>query len=916
MKSSTALTGGVVMLFCAAVIFLVITAKNHHDEKPDAGNVTGPAQNLPNTESFECTESTNDHNSINESRNDQYKEKPQIMEMPQSYSASQGELLIGKDGKKLTLPLIHTSVNGDIEGFTARVTVHQIYVNSFDSTIEALYTFPLPENAAVDSMILEIGDKRIKGVIKERQEARAIYEEARKRGKTTSLLEQQHPNIFTQSVANILPGDTIVITISYLQQLKYKNGTCLFNFPMVVGPRYIPGKKLRDESVGTENPTDQVPDAHRITPPILPPSTRSGHDISLQVTIHKCLSIIELTSPSHRIAVSDKDSVKIVRISPNDQIPNKDFMLEYTVAEEDINTVFLTHKKKEQDGFFQLIMIPKIDIKEKEIVPRELVFVVDNSGSMGGFPLEKCKELMKLSLARMRRNDLFRVIKFSGSTEILSPTALMATDANIKKALDFVDEMAGGGGTEMMKAINAIFDATPADGRKRLVLFMTDGYVGNDREIISTIQSRLGDSRVFSLGVGSSVNRYLLEGMGYAGRGNCQIIRQDGETKKTIDEFYADIDAPVLTNLSLSWDGIQIIDPQPAQLPDLFQNQPLTVTGKYSKGGKGTLTITGNLSGGRTYRKRIDVDLPNTMTANSVLPPLWARKKIEVIDLLGSRLFDSDEVSADSVKNTILKLGLEYKLMTQYTSFVAVDDAVRNRSGKWTTVEQPVELPEGVTEKSQPGYRFTAGGGDPRARMTSCGVLGSMRGSCCKSAASADVYGKGGFATDIDEIISGIGGLKTGGSGGVGRKGVAGIGYGSGYGSGFGGSGTGGIDSLIGIKKRGTLAISAPEFLKGAALNGGRSKASIMRVVMQNLAALRYVFNKRLRDKPGLNGKLSIKFKIDHKGTVILCEVVSSSVNDTLLEDQIVAKIKRWQFESIDIAGDTTEVVYPFVFSL
>ncbi len=832
----------------------------------------------------------------------------QIMEMPQSYSGGQGELLTSKNGNKLVLPLLHTSVNGDIEGFTARVSVQQTYVNSCDSTIEALYTFPLPENAAVDSMIMEIGDKRIKGVIKERQEARALYEEAKSQGKTTSLLEQQRPNIFTQSVANILPGDTIIIMISYLQQLKYKNGAFLFNFPMVVGPRYIPGKPLRTESTGTENPTDQVPDAHTLTPPLLPATMRSGHDISLELTIHKVTQVKNLTSQSHRISVSDNDSSTTVSISPNDHIPNKDFMLEYTIAQDEIGTVFLTHKVEKEMGFYQLIMVPKLSIKEKEIFPRELVFVVDNSGSMQGFPIEKCKELMKLSLEKMRSDDLFRIIKFAGSTEIFSTSALQATITNVKNALEFVDQMHGGGGTEMMNAINTIFDTPTAEGRKKLVLFMTDGYVGNEREIISTIQTRLGDSRVFSLGVGSSVNRYLLEGMGYTGRGNCMIIRQDDEAKKVIDEFYSSIDAPVLTNCSLSWDGVTILDPQPAQLPDLFQNQPLSVTGQYTKGGKGTLTITGVLTGGKTYRKSIDIVLPKINKANSALPTLWARKKIEVIDLLGSNLFDEDGVSSDSVKRIILNLGLQYKIMTQYTSFVAVDDAVRNRSGKWTTVEQPVELPESVSTASQPDYRYT--GGNRGSNTSLRGKMGMIKGY---AGAATKSYSNGGYATGIDALISGLGGLQSGGSGGVVRKGTAGIGYGAGYGSGFGGGGSG---ECLNLQKRGSLKTSVPEFLKGGALTGGRSKASVIRVVIQNLAALRYTYNKRLRNKPALSGEIKIKFTIDQLGTVIKCEVISSTINDTILENEIVAKIKRWQFEKIDKEGDITEVVYPFVFSM
>jgi Ca-activated chloride channel homolog len=293
MKNGIALGGGLFLVVAIAGLLLV-EAKGEKIEKPADNIINESPQNNPNQSKI----SGDKHSQVSIT----------VMEMPQNYTASQGEMLVEKKGKKLLLPLLHTDVFGDIEGFLARVNVTQRYVNSFDSVIEALYTFPLPENAAVDSMILKVGNKRIKGVIKERQEARDIYENARMQGKTASLLEQQRPNIFTQSVANILPGDTIVITISYLQQLKFKNGKYLFNFPMVVGPRYIPGHSLRSETVGTENPTDQVPDAHRITPPILPADTRSGHDISVQVKIHKGISLKELTSPSHRIIISESDS--------------------------------------------------------------------------------------------------------------------------------------------------------------------------------------------------------------------------------------------------------------------------------------------------------------------------------------------------------------------------------------------------------------------------------------------------------------------------------------------------------------------------------------------------------------------------------------------------------------------------------
>jgi Ca-activated chloride channel family protein len=413
-----------------------------------------------------------------------------VVEVPADYIASQGELLVMQTGKKLALPLIHTDVVGRIDGFLARVNVTQKFVNLLDTTIEAVYTFPLPENAAVDSMIMTIGNHRIKGIIKERGEARAIYEQARRDGKTASLLEQERPNIFTQSVANILKNDTILVTISYVAELKYKNASYEFVFPMVVGPRYIPGSPLKPPLHGTENPTDQVQDADRITPPLAPPGMRSGHDISLRLTINAGTDINELSCPSHTIKdVMNADKTRTIEILSGDNIPNKDFILDYSVGQKEIGSVVLCHRQND-DGFFQLIMTPRLSVKKSDIFPRELVFVVDNSGSMGGFPVEKCKEVMTLCLKKMRNNDVFRLIKFSGSTGELSPEPLDATAANVARAVAYVDRMSGGGGTEMMSAINAIFDAPQSEGRRRLVFFLTDGFVGNEAAILTTIRER------------------------------------------------------------------------------------------------------------------------------------------------------------------------------------------------------------------------------------------------------------------------------------------------------------------------------------------------------------------------------------------------------------------------------------------
>jgi Ca-activated chloride channel family protein len=893
--------GAGILIVCALAAMIVLLSQKSH---PDRQAVMKES-NVSNTE---VTANALLHQSLTENGAAEVPADYHVVEVPADYIASQGELLFLKGDKKMSLPLMHTDVAGRIDGYLARVNVTQKFVNLADTTIEALYTFPLPDNSAVDSMVMIIGDRRIRGIIKERGEARAMYEQARREGKTASLLEQERPNIFTQSVANILKGDTLLVTISYVQELKFKNGKYEFSFPMVVGPRYIPGEPVKPAVNGTVDPTSQVYDANRITPPLVPPGLRCGHDISLTLTINAGAEITELSSTSHKTSDQiNADKTRTVSILQSDNIPNKDFILEYSIAQKEISTVMLTHREN-NDGFFQLIMTPKIENGPKDIFERELVFVVDNSGSMMGEPVEKCKQLIKHCLSKMRSGDLFRVLKFAGSTDEMSPEPLPATSDNITRALSYVDNMSGGGGTEMLSAINTIFDKPQIRQRRRMVFFLTDGYIGNETAILTTIREKLGSSRVFGCGVGSSVNRYLIEGMAYNGRGASMFIRQDGDAEKTVREFYSYIDAPVLTDIEVKFKGVTITETAPRYIPDLFAGQPLVITGKYPSPGTGTLTISGKLPGGRKYSTSLDVVLPGEENGNGVIATLWARKKIAEIELLGSGLMENIAFTPDSVKEHVTRLGLTYRIMTSYTSFVAIDDAIRNKSGQWVTKVQAVDLPEGVSAKSQPANRYMKG------------VLGITSGQVKgKAVASADLFGEGGFANNIDEVISGVGG--------VGRRGTAGIGYSSGYGSGFGGSGAGGVDELIGgliggdgggsldLKKRGSLKITGPEFLKGGAFTGGRSKASVMRVAMQNLASLRYAYNKRLREKPGLKGQISVKFRIDEFGKVISCEVVSSTMGDPELEALIVAKIKLWVFEKIDKPGDVTEIVYPFVFS-
>ncbi|MFL6282116.1 MAG: VIT domain-containing protein, partial [Pyrinomonadaceae bacterium] len=325
-------------------------------------------------------------------------------------------------------PLRHTAVHAEITGFLARVNVTQEFQNTFADKIEAVYTFPLPQSAAVDSMTLQVGGRTVKGKIMRREQAQAVYDAARSAGQVAALLDQEHPNVFTQSVVNIMPGERVTVTISYVETLKYEGGTYEFYFPTVVGPRYIPG--TQQDAAGT----DRVPDAARVAPPVMPKDTRAGHDISIEVSLDAGLPVEDLKSDSHQVEIERATSSRArVRLKDLNAIPNKDFVLRYGVAGRKVGDALLTHRDA-RGGYFTLILQPPDRITVEDVTPKELVFVLDTSGSMSGFPIEKAKETMKLALEGLNPQDTFNLITFAGDTHILFDEPVPATPENLEKA--------------------------------------------------------------------------------------------------------------------------------------------------------------------------------------------------------------------------------------------------------------------------------------------------------------------------------------------------------------------------------------------------------------------------------------------------------------------------------------------------
>lgn len=610
------------------------------------------------------------------------------------------QVLDPKGGAKAVCPLKHTDVKANVSGFLARVTVTQEFENPFKEKIEAVYTFPLPQNAAVDDMTMLVGDRTVRGKILKREEAQAVYEAAKSGGQRAALLDQERPNIFRQSVANILPGEQIKITISYVETLKYEDGAYEFVFPMVVGPRYIPGNATGKQSTGYAPDTDRVPDASRITPKPAPAGMRAGHDISIDVALDAGVPIDSVAAKTHDVLVDRADGRRAhVALKNQASIPNKDFILRYDVAGKKINDAVLTHHTG-NSGFFTMIIQPPERVTVEDVTPKELVFVLDTSGSMYGFPIDKAKETMKLALDGLYPHDTFNLITFAGDTHILFPHPVSATKENLAKAQAFLESRQGGGGTEMMKAIKAALDPSDAQGHMRIVCFMTDGYVGNDMEIIGEVQKH-PNARVFSFGIGSSVNRFLLDNMAKHGRGEVEYVALTDDGSAAARRFHERVRNPLLTDISIDWNGMPVSEVYPKTIPDLFGAKPVIVNGRYGGDGQGVIRLKGKMSG-RDFVRDIPVDF-SSKDKRDVLATLWARTRID--DLMAQDFNGMQQgTMKDDVKQAITQLGLDYRLMTQFTSFVAVEEMVVTDGGQPRRIDVPVEVPEGVNrDMAYPG---------------------------------------------------------------------------------------------------------------------------------------------------------------------------------------------------------------------
>jgi len=626
---------------------------------------------------------------------------------------TQGALRIVKDDASVVeCPLKQTDVQADIAGFIARVKVTQTFINPTDEKIEAVYVFPLPHEAAVDDMTMVIAERRIVGVIQRREEARRIYEQALLAGQTAALLEQERPNIFTQSVGNIGPGQEVNIEISYVDVLRYDVGSYEFQFPMVVGPRYNPGAPIvapqpnPPELQGKVSPptpdTTRVPDASRISPPVLKPGVRNGHDITLRVKLDAGVPVQDLTVANHKATIRrDGDRRASLTLDPADSLPNKDFVLRYDVTGKKPELAVLAHTGKHSldaqrlgEGYFLLMIQPKEDERLTKSPPREIVFLVDVSGSMSGEPTAKVIGAMQNMLRLCRPIDTVQVITFASQSFKLFEKPVPVTEENIQRALGFTRGLRGGGGTEMLKGVKLAIDEPLDEERIRIVVMLTDGYIGNEAEIIAHVGKNCGDRiRFWAIGIGSSPNMFLIDGVAKQGGGMGKQLGLQDDSAALTQEVMTRIQRAQLAKIKLDWGPHKVVETFPAKLPELWAGRPVIVYGRYAGGTSGPITISGNVEG-EPVRWPLEVALPTQEPAHDVLAKVWARQKIE--SLMQSTFYGG----SPAVEEEVTALALDYRLMSQYTSFVAVDakqaEQIQPSARPPRRMLVPVPLPEGT----------------------------------------------------------------------------------------------------------------------------------------------------------------------------------------------------------------------------
>ncbi|WP_082859456.1 marine proteobacterial sortase target protein [Microbulbifer sp. Q7] len=611
-----------------------------------------------------------------------------------------GDLLFKSGESGRYIPAIHLGTEADIRvrGLVAEVTLAQQFRNTSNHWQEAVYVLPLPENAAVNGLEIVIGERRIVGKVREREEARKVYKKAREAGQRAALLEQQRPNLFTSRVANIAPGETVSVEVHYLQNLRFDSGQFSLRLPSTLTPRFMPGSPAASVQAVSLNahgwslPTDQVPDADQISPVMMPAaalaSLGNSHQMKIRIDLGMGLPLADIYSPYHEVSLRREENQRYRVSLKQGAVPmDRDFVLFWRPQSSAMPSAALFAEQsaiaaEPSAQYLQLLLLPPQEALAARKLPREVVYVVDTSGSMGGNSIRQAKESLLLALSRLTAADRFNIIEFNSSHQNLFPRPLAATPANIQHARHWVEALQATGGTHMAPALSEALSQQldPQAGELvRQVVFITDGAVGNEAALFEIIRQRLGEARLFTVGIGSAPNSFFMRKAAQYGRGSFVHIGELAQVQSKMGALFEKLESPLVTDLQVQWPAGVKVAVYPQRLPDLYRGEPVRLVARVEgnalgNDASGEVVVSGRLAGKR-FSRTLSLSQLTVEASGKGIGSLWAREKIAALrDAQRERGPLNDPEAVDPLREQILGLALGYQLTSPYTSFVAVEE--------------------------------------------------------------------------------------------------------------------------------------------------------------------------------------------------------------------------------------------------
>ena len=627
----------------------------------------------------------------------------------------------GAGGQKLNLPSLKSDVEVDIEADLAKVTVIQTFINPTKAPLHATYLFPLNKNAAVHGMQMEIGNEIVEAKIKKKEKAKEIFKKAKEEGKAASLLTQNRPNMFTQKIANLIPGLPIKVTLRYVQTIPKIDNDYRLVVPLIVGPRYQPLvpddapiignpmavglKKITNKTTYGQWEIDALPEY----PMVFGPKVTSQVDrdrVSIKVHLKAAIPFSKIVSNTHELKISGTGNEKVVTLLGDRTIDNRDFVLNYRLSGANTQAGLLVHRDKKQ-GYFSLLIEPPAIPREQDITPREMVFVLDTSGSMEGEPMDASKVFMRHAMRNLRQDDYFRIIHFGDNASELTNGPVKATRKNMLQGLSYISKLKASGGTEITPAIRKAFSSPRINQTVRVVVFLTDGYIGNENEVLKLIHKKIDDARIYAFGVGTSVNRFLLSEMGRVGRGFARYIDPTENPNEVAIKLAHKLESPILTDISIDWRKLKVSDVTPQIIPDLFSGDSIRIQGKYEGEGLETIQVQGKVRG-KNGSLPLLLNLPKDNyyeESTSAIPLVWARSTISdyMRQINTPKAMKVSGLSNEELEFKVTTLGLNHSLATRWTSFVAVSRRVVNPNpGITPNRKVPLPMVKGTTTNAYP----------------------------------------------------------------------------------------------------------------------------------------------------------------------------------------------------------------------